>query len=147
MDDLQTICRRLLRVGEIVGKSLASRARPCIFQIADDFLDVWGDDRRVGKTLGSDLAQGKATLPIIRALSVAEGSTRQALLKCIAPAESANSAGQLLELLEQTDARQYTLDRARQFVESATDALSILPASEARECLRRIAQFAIERKF
>lgn len=36
------------------------------FQIADDYLDLWGDDDTVGKTLGTDVEQGKVTLPLIR---------------------------------------------------------------------------------
>src|SRR3954470_5134670 len=39
------------------------------FQIADDVLDLWGEERTTGKTLGTDLEKQKLTLPIIRLLS------------------------------------------------------------------------------
>ena len=42
------------------------------FQVADDYLDLWGDDATVGKTLGTDLQQGKITLPVIRLLETAK---------------------------------------------------------------------------
>ena len=42
------------------------------FQVADDLLDVLGDEATVGKSLGTDFAQQKPTLPVIRALQVAQ---------------------------------------------------------------------------
>ena len=38
------------------------------FQIADDVLDIWGDERSTGKSLGTDLEKQKLTLPLIRLL-------------------------------------------------------------------------------
>ncbi len=40
------------------------------FQIMDDVLDYSGDATQIGKNLGDDLAEGKMTLPLIRALAV-----------------------------------------------------------------------------
>ena len=42
------------------------------FQITDDLLDIVGDEARVGKTLGTDLAAGKLTLPLIHFLAHAD---------------------------------------------------------------------------
>ena len=41
------------------------------FQIADDVLDIWGEERTTGKTLGTDLEKQKLTLPLIRLLATA----------------------------------------------------------------------------
>ena len=46
------------------------------FQIADDLLDVVGSENTVGKSLGSDLAKQKPTLPLIRALQTADSGQR-----------------------------------------------------------------------
>ncbi len=40
------------------------------FQLVDDVLDYSGDREAIGKSLGDDLAEGKMTLPLIRALAV-----------------------------------------------------------------------------
>ena len=40
------------------------------FQIADDVLDLWGDERTTGKSLGTDLEKQKLTLPLIRLLAI-----------------------------------------------------------------------------
>ena len=45
------------------------------FQIADDVLDIWGEERATGKSLGTDLEKQKLTLPVIRLLSVVEPAT------------------------------------------------------------------------
>src|SRR4051794_10878785 len=50
------------------------------FQIADDLLDVLGEERTTGKSLGTDLEKQKPTLPIIRALELADSADRQAML-------------------------------------------------------------------
>ena len=48
------------------------------FQLIDDVLDYTGDHAAIGKNLGDDLAEGKPTLPLIRALAV--GSPEEAAL-------------------------------------------------------------------
>ncbi len=46
------------------------------FQIADDVLDYASDAQTLGKNLGDDLAEGKATLPLIHAIAHADAATR-----------------------------------------------------------------------
>ncbi len=53
------------------------------FQIADDYLDLWGDDRTVGKTLGTDIGQGKMTLPIIRLLQTTTANQRADIVRIL----------------------------------------------------------------
>lgn len=116
------------------------------FQIADDYLDLWGDDLTVGKTLGTDLEQGKITLPVIRLLEVSSESERDAIVEILqGPAEE--RVGQLLPRLESCDAKEYTANTAKRFTSQAIDALSDLPESEAKHCLHEIADFAIRRSF
>lgn len=44
------------------------------FQIQDDMLDIWGDSQVFGKARGGDIVANKKTLPLIRALELAEGT-------------------------------------------------------------------------
>src|SRR4051812_25250229 len=50
------------------------------FQIADDVLDIWGDERTTGKSLGTDLEKQKLTLPLIRLLNVAPPAIAERVL-------------------------------------------------------------------
>ena len=77
------------------------------FQIADDYLDLWGDDETVGKTLGTDIGQGKMTLPIIRLLETASRIDRSRIVGILrGPADK--RLEQIRPYLQRSDARQYT---------------------------------------
>lgn len=116
------------------------------FQIADDFLDLWGDDHTVGKTLGTDIGQGKMTLPLIRLLEVANPEDRRSIGKLLeGPAE--NRLEEVLPFLHRSDAREYTRKTAEAFKQHAMTALDCLADSEAKDCLRRLASFSVDRRF
>ena len=53
------------------------------FQIADDLLDVLGEEQTTGKSLGTDLEKQKPTLPVIRALELATPADREDLLELL----------------------------------------------------------------
>ncbi len=115
------------------------------FQIADDYLDLWGDDDTVGKTLGTDLQQGKMTLPLIRLLETSGGNDKEKLLSILqGPAEG--RLEQVRDLLAQSDAKEYTRRRAEEYREKALASLSGLEESEAKQSLVAIAEFSVRRK-
>src|SRR5690606_32560019 len=58
------------------------------FQIMDDLLDLRGEESTVGKTLGTDLANGKATLPVIHYLGTLSGQARTEALNILRQAEN-----------------------------------------------------------
>lgn len=116
------------------------------FQIADDYLDLWGDSERTGKTLGTDLLQAKMTLPMIRLLETSSPQQHQQIIQILrGPAES--RLPQLQPLLQASDARSYTKDRAQAFADQALQSLTVLPDSPAKQLLSDFARFAIERRF
>src|SRR4029079_11305440 len=49
------------------------------YQIYDDCLDLFGSEAAVGKSLGTDLASGKLTLPVLVALENASSTDRAEL--------------------------------------------------------------------
>lgn len=116
------------------------------FQIADDFLDLWGTDDVVGKTLGTDLAQGKMTLPLIRLLQTSGPEGKRRLIALL-ESRNEDQLDRVRELLSRSDARQYTASVAERYRREAVEALSELPASEAKEALLAISDFAIDRRF
>ncbi len=68
------------------------------FQIADDLLDVTGDEAATGKSLGTDLAQQKPTLPVIRTLEQADPAQRE-YLQALLCGEADGQADSLRNLL------------------------------------------------
>lgn len=116
------------------------------FQIADDYLDLWGNDAVVGKTLGTDLAQGKWTLPILRLLATADASQRRQA-EAILRGPSWQRFEAVLPLLHDSDARRYTRQVAQQYCQRACQALTSLPDGSAKQTLHKLARFAVERTF
>jgi octaprenyl-diphosphate synthase len=114
------------------------------FQIADDVLDIWGEERVTGKSLGTDFEKQKLTLPLIRFLSLTEPA---AVASCRALLSEATTEARrrLRPSLEQSGALDYAWQRARQYVKQAVDALDCLADSEAKSVLRTLAQYVIRR--
>ena len=116
------------------------------FQIADDYLDLWGDDAEVGKTLGTDLQQGKMTLPLIRLLATAS-ETQRVEIETILTSDQKARVADIRGHLDQSDARKYTASTARRLARKAVEALDILPESDAKSSLQLIANFSVVRTF
>lgn len=115
------------------------------FQIADDLLDITGDEQTTGKSLGSDLAQQKPTLPVIHALEVASPAERETMLELLAEPTEAGRPAELAEWLERFDAVEYTRRKALAYAQEARDQLRGLPDSEAKDVLSLITEFVVRR--
>jgi octaprenyl-diphosphate synthase len=120
------------------------------FQIMDDLLDYTGDAAAIGKNLGDDLAEGKMTLPLIRAMAVGSANDVAVVRHAI---EYANEGGgltdfaPLIEVLKQTGALAYTQERARDEAAKAMACLEAEPASPDKETLIQLSAFAVGRSF
>jgi len=113
------------------------------FQIADDLLDVLGDEKTTGKSLGTDLAKEKATLPVIRALELASETDRQAILDLVS---SDDRRPQLLvPILERYGAIAYTRKRAATFSQRARRRLDNLASTSCRDVLAAMTEFVVSR--
>jgi octaprenyl-diphosphate synthase len=115
------------------------------FQIADDLLDLYGEEVATGKTLGTDLEKQKLTLPVIHLLRTAGPAEADRLRRLIASAPSIEARSALRPLLESSGALDYAWRRARGFIESARSGLEILPPSSARETLAGLTQLVVRR--
>ena len=113
------------------------------FQIADDLLDIAGDESRTGKTAQSDLAKDKPTLAVIHLLATTD-SARQADV-CALLESSGRSRGELVDLLERHGSLRYARERAADYVAKATRELQNVPSSPAKEALIETAHFMANR--
>jgi len=114
------------------------------FQIADDVLDYTADAAELGKNLGDDLAEGKATLPLIRAMDRSDAATRERLRRIVQEGDTSAMA-EVLAAIHATGGLEYSRQRAMDYARAAEAALSILPESEAVAALRGLARYAVER--
>ncbi len=115
------------------------------FQLTDDMLDYSGDYHDTGKNLGDDLAEGKPTLPLIYAMK--NGSKEQANIvsKAIQNGGGEGVLESVLKVIHETGALDYTRKKAEAESCLATEAISLLPDSQYKECLLQLAVFAVSR--
>ena len=114
------------------------------FQIADDVLDLMGEERATGKSLGTDLEKQKLTLPLIRALTVAGAGDAKRLSNLLAEASSENRR-EVRRLIQQTDALRYSWGHAERFTRRAAARLDGLPDSAAKTILTSLTAQVIRR--
>jgi len=116
------------------------------FQLVDDVLDYSGEFDAIGKNLGDDLAEGKPTLPLIRALAVGSPSEATLIRNALAHGRR-DDFKSVLGVLTQTGALEYTRRCAEEESAQATACLAALANSPARETLLELCGFAVERKY
>ena len=129
------IQRRLYDYGMALGYA---------FQIADDVLDYTADAEALGKNLGDDLAEGKATLPLIHAIRHSDTATAERL-RAIVQEGDAGAMPEVLAAIRATGGLDYSRERARHYAAMAEQALDGLPESDALAALRGLARYAVER--
>ena len=112
----------------------------------DDALDYGSSGADIGKNLGDDLAEGKPTLPLIRAIEVSDQATRK-MLRSVIEAGGTEDVEQVLAAIESTDAIAYTARLAADEAARAKQALEALPPSTFRSALAALADFSVDRSF
>lgn len=118
------------------------------FQIIDDLLDLIGDERTVGKSLGRDLEKGKLTLPLIRHLAFVPAGQREKTVRMLRAVSGGDPAvrRQVALDLEQTGSISHARRTASSLVERAKALLSVLPDSPARQSLLAMADAVVARQ-
>ncbi len=114
------------------------------FQLVDDVLDYQATNESWGKNIGNDLAEGKATLPLIYAMKHADESKATMIRKAI-QAGSLDDLSIIQEAIISTGAIDYTMNAAEKEVEKAKAALECIPDSPYREAMINLATFSIRR--
>jgi octaprenyl-diphosphate synthase len=114
------------------------------FQLIDDVLDYTGDQVEIGKNLGDDLAEGKPTLPLIRALQVGAPIEVEVIRSAIGSGRLADF-DKVLAALRRTGALDYARACAEGESRQAASSLTSLPPSTYRETLLELSAFAVTR--
>ncbi|MEC8126202.1 MAG: polyprenyl synthetase family protein [Pseudomonadota bacterium] len=114
------------------------------FQLIDDYLDYAGDSYNLGKNLGDDLADGKCTLPLIRALKEASRKESDLITQAITFGDR-DRFSDVAAIVTRTSGLTYTKGRALSAAKKAKQALCILPDSEFKAGLIGLADLSVSR--
>jgi len=117
------------------------------FQIQDDILNIIGEESKYGKEIGGDITEGKRTLMVIYTLRKASPPDRDRLLEILdMHTRNKRLISEAISIMKKYDAINYAKKVSRRLVEEAWNEIDkILPESEAKNALRALAEFLIER--
>lgn len=113
------------------------------FQMLDDLLDVTADAQSLGKPVGNDLAERKMTIPLILALSRADGATRGMVERFYAGREDGRTA-EVIEAIGRFGGLDGTREQIAQYAERAKISLAPLENSPAKTELIRLADALLD---
>jgi len=117
------------------------------FQLIDDTLDFTGESEELGKPVGNDLQEGKATLPLIYALRNAKAAERLRLRQIfIADRIPAEDMSEIRDLVVRTGGIEYTNNRACMHSLKAKEALRVFPQGPVKEILDDMADYVTCRR-
>jgi octaprenyl-diphosphate synthase len=115
------------------------------FQMIDDVLDYVADESTLGKPVGSDLLEGKQTLPLLKAYAAASPATKAEILTCLG--DVAEHKDRLIALVKEEGGVEAAIALARRYGEEARQALGRLPSSIYNEALDATVDFILDRRF
>ncbi|HZR45505.1 MAG TPA: polyprenyl synthetase family protein, partial [Candidatus Manganitrophaceae bacterium] len=116
------------------------------FQVADDTLDYIADRRRLGKSLGKDLKEGKVTLPLLHLLQKCTAAERKQVKKVMLGEKLLQKDLKgVVGLMKKHGSIDYAFQRAHEFIHRAKSDLSIFKDSVHRQSMLTVADYVIRR--
>lgn len=117
------------------------------FQITDDTLDYVAEEAELGKAIGKDLEEGKMTLPLIRTLKKCNPEERSLIKRVIENRErTGQDMADVMSLIHRYDGINYSLNKAKAYIDEGKGFLESFEASEARDALLAISDYIVERR-
>ena len=144
------------QIGGMLGKVTSEREEALreygfnlgiAFQLVDDLLDFTGDTEAVGKPIGSDLREGKVTLPLIHLLRQSSDGVGSGIVRDIIASRTVTPEqwAELLRCLKDHASIDYAYRRAVEFADRAKKPLYAFPPSSERDALLALPDYVLSR--
>jgi octaprenyl-diphosphate synthase len=114
------------------------------FQLIDDALDYCAVSDTIGKNVGDDLANGKATMPLLYAFKQGTADQKKTIKQSLEN-HSLDHLTEIVDIIKTTEALKYTETLAENEIQKAKAALSVLDDSPYKKALLMLADYAISR--
>ena len=117
------------------------------FQMVDDCLDLTGTQAELGKTVGTDVEDGKVTLPVLHVYARASQDVQAAIRDAYTRPGIEDRVAALHAVADLQPGLEHARERSRALVNEAIAKLRELPRSRARSALEAATEFVLERTF
>ncbi|MCU0227621.1 MAG: polyprenyl synthetase family protein [Bryobacterales bacterium] len=145
------------RLGAIAGNATEEEERRLghfawnlgmAFQLIDDILDFTATEEVLGKPVGSDLREGKMTLPLLAALENATSAERDAVSQVLEDRDySRVPFARILEIVDSREGILHARQTAERYTAEANLLIAQFPESPAQRALQSIPDFIVQREF
>jgi octaprenyl-diphosphate synthase len=115
------------------------------FQVADDVLDYSTDPQTLGKDVGSDLEEGKPTLPLILCRQRVSATLRESIDKCVRDGDR-SMLPQLLGWIRESGALEAAMQQASERATAALEAIEPVPDSAWKRAMQELAAYSVSRR-
>lgn len=134
--DDETI-EKMRKIGEQIGIA---------FQIKDDLFD-YGLGGKIGKPTGIDIKEKKSTLPLIYAINNSQNGEGKQMLRIVKNDKKAKrEVNRVIDFVLKSGGIEYSDQKMREMANEALKGLDTLPQTDAKESLKRLVKFTIERE-
>ena len=117
------------------------------FQLQDDILGVVGDTKKLGKTVGSDIREGKRTLIVYHAFTHADEAQKRFMSRILGnETASAEEAAEVVDILSELGSIEYTRALADSYVKEAKEQIETIPGSKYKNLLQAWADYMVSRQ-
>jgi octaprenyl-diphosphate synthase len=115
--------------------------------LADDALDYVSSDEEMGKLVGTDLKEGKITLPLIHVLKLCKPEEKNLIRQALQnPATGEEDLKKVLSIIDRYQGIKYTLEKANEFIQKAKGDLAPYPEGPAKTSLLQLAEYVSQRR-
>ena len=118
------------------------------FQIQDDLLDYFGNEKATGKKIGKDFLEGKITLPVILLFQNVSSIERDKLKNIFKQETRSNEdLNFTLELIKKHNIINECYKKAEHFINLASNSLTVFKDSDEKKILESLTSFSLQRTF
>lgn len=141
LDECNPEREEIVRLGEF------AHAAGIAFQLRDDHLGIFGDFQSLGKPLGNDLREGKATILLLETMRMANAADREELQSLIGlPEYTTETLNRVRRIMRDSGAVAATAAEAAHLAEQARNILRGFPDNACRQNMLDLINFLINRE-